>query len=229
EHLAVAWVDVDPRPVAEQTPAGPARAGVDSEHGNRASAVSPLRDQTAEQRGLAHAGGSGHPDDVPRGVVPEGRRGDLGEQLLRLRLGVRGAALDQVEGRGRGAQVALAKSCPEVAAACPGALGQAPTAVLMPCRSATSSMMSRIIPFRFQSLGVYTAAIPASRRASASASGMIPPTTTGTSSTPASCSASITDGISSRWEPERIDRPITCAPSWAAELAIWVGVRRMPS
>jgi len=68
--------------------------------------------------------------------------------------GVGGAALDQVQGGGRGGQVALAKSCPEVAAACPGALGQAPTAVLMPCRSATSSMMSRIIPFRFQSLGV---------------------------------------------------------------------------
>ena len=89
--------------------------------------------------------------------------------------------------------------------------------------------MSRIIPFRFQSLGVYTAAMPASRSASASASGMIPPTTTGTSSTPASRSASMTAGISSRCEPDRIDRPITWTPSWAAELAIWVGVRRIPS
>ena len=30
-------------------------------------------------------------------------------------------------------------------------------------------------------------------------------------------------------EPDRIERPITCTPSWAAELAICDGVRRMPS
>ena len=61
-----------------------------------------------------------------------------------------------------------------------------------------------------------------------SCSGMIPPTTTG-ALTPASCSASITAGISSRCEPDRIDRPITCTPSCSAEAAIWAGVRRMPS
>ena len=59
-----------------------------------------------------------------------------------------------------------------------------------------------------------------------SASGMMPPTTTGMSASP---SAAITSGISSRCEPLRIERPITWTPSSTAERAIWAGVRRMPS
>ena len=88
--------------------------------------------------------------------------------------------------------------------------------------------MSRMMRVMSKSFGVYTAATPASRSAATSCSGMIPPTTTG-ASTPASRSASITAGISSRCEPERIDRPITWTPSCSAEAAICAGVRRMPS
>ena len=89
--------------------------------------------------------------------------------------------------------------------------------------------MSRIILFRSQSLGVYTAATPASRSSSASASGMIPPSTTGMSPAPAARIASSTAGTSSRCEPDRIDRPTTCTPSWAAEVAICDGDSRIPS
>ena len=52
---------------------------------------------------------------------------------------------------------------------------------------------------------------------------MIPPTTTGISSPPASRSASITSGISERCEPERIESPITCTPSSTALRAICAG------
>ena len=49
--------------------------------------------------------------------------------------------------------------------------------------------------------------------AATSASGMIPPTTTGTS-TPRVAQRVDDAGISSRCEPERIDRPTTWTPSW---------------
>ncbi|MBV8713410.1 MAG: hypothetical protein JOY56_16595, partial [Solirubrobacterales bacterium] len=84
----------------------------------------------------------------------------------------RRSALEEVERGGGGGEVTLTKSHPEVAAAGPDAPGQAPTAVSTPSGppparrppprdrgapksssgSATSSMMSRIIAFRFQSL-----------------------------------------------------------------------------
>ena len=79
-----------------------------------------------------------------------------------------------------------------------------------------------------KSFGVYTAATPARWSSATSCSGMMPPTTTG-AVTPSLRSASMTAGISSRWEPDRIDRPITCTPSCSAEAAIWAGVMRIPS
>ena len=51
---------------------------------------------------------------------------------------------------------------------------------------------------------------------------MIPPTTTG-ASTPRSRSASMTLGISSRCEPDRIERPTTWTPSCSALAAICDG------
>ena len=42
-------------------------------------------------------------------------------------------------------------------------------------------------------------------------------------------SACITEGISSRCDPDRIERPTTCTPSSNADLAICDGVRRIPS
>jgi len=94
--------------------------------------------------------------------------------------------------------------------------------------ASTSATMSRMMRVMSKSLGVYTAATPAWRSGATSCSGMIPPTTTG-AVTPASRRASSTAGMSSRCEPDRIDRPITCTPSCRAEAAIWAGVRRMPS
>ena len=79
-----------------------------------------------------------------------------------------------------------------------------------------------------KSLGVNTAATPRSRSAAASASGMIPPTTTGTSETPAAASPLNTSGTSDRCDPERIDRPTRWTSSATAAATISAGVSRMP-
>ena len=56
----------------------------------------------------------------------------------------------------------------------------------------------------------------------------MPPTTTGALTPSASRHAS-TSGTSSRWLPDRIDRPITSTSSSRAVAAMWLGVSRMPS
>ena len=51
----------------------------------------------------------------------------------------------------------------------------------------------------------------------------------GGASTPAARISSTTAGTSSRWLPDRIDRPTRSGSSSRATAAIWAGVRRMPS
>ena len=116
----------------------------------------PVLDELREQRGLADPGGPGDADDVapaPRGRARRGRPRRAAPAACSRASGR--AALDQVERRGSSGEVTVAQAPAELAAVCQGArAAQAPTAVSTPWRSATSPMMSRIIPFRFQSLGV---------------------------------------------------------------------------
>ena len=114
-----------------------------------------MLDELGEQRRLADAGRAGYADDVGGRLVAKRGGGYFGEERLGLPARVRGAAFDQVERRGGGGEVTVAQALAELAAVGRGAgVGQAPTALSTPWRSATSSMMSRIIPLRFQSLGV---------------------------------------------------------------------------
>src|SRR5262249_60114234 len=64
--------------------------------------------------------------------------------------------------------------------------------------------------------------------ASASAAGIVPPTTRGTSPAPASRSRSRTLRESVRWAPERIDSPITSTSSCTASATISSAVRLSP-
>ncbi len=79
-----------------------------------------------------------------------------------------------------------------------------------------------------KSFGVKTAATPKPRSTAASASGMIPPTTTGTSTTPAARSPSSTSGTSERCDPDRIDSPTRWTSSATAAATISAGVSRIP-
>ncbi len=69
---------------------------------------------------------------------------------------------------------------------------------------------------------------PAAFSLSASAGGMIPPTTTGIRPRPAARRSRITSPVSATCEPERIDRPTQWTPDLARS-TISAGVRRMPS
>ena len=79
-----------------------------------------------------------------------------------------------------------------------------------------------------KSFGVKTWATPCSRSRRASLSGMIPPTTTGTSSSPAAFRPSSTAGTTCRCEPDSTDSPTTCTSSSTAAETICAGVSRMP-
>src|SRR5208283_4937197 len=224
---AVRRVEGDARTIAEQRAPGSPRAGIDRQDGNGAILGPPGRQQGGQQRRLARARRPGHPDHVPVGLAAERGRGDLAEQPRGLLTVLGGGALQQVERGRRGAEVALAQACAEGGSV--GAHAEPLAEEPSPLRPAlTSSTMSRMMRVMSKSLGVYTAATPACSSKATSCSGMIPPTTTG-AVTPSFRSASITAGISSRCEPDRIDRPITCTPSCRAEEAICVGVMRIPS
>ena len=79
-----------------------------------------------------------------------------------------------------------------------------------------------------KSLGVNTSATPSALSCTASASGMMPPTITGTSPAPASRISSSTSGTSSMCDPDRIEMPTRCTSSATAAPTICSGVSRMP-
>src|SRR6185437_3927231 len=243
----VGRVELDAGAVAEPRATGALGTGVHGEHRHRLLLLAPCVKQRREQRRLARAGRSRHADDVPLCLAAERGGGELGQQCFGLLAVGPGGALEQVQRRRGRAQVAFAQALAQFGArvvftrrglvraqrwrgraiarcGCAGAHAGVGT----PLRSPTISTMSCTMRVMSKSFGVYTAATPARFSGITSCSGMIPPTTTGTL-TPASRRASITAGISSRCEPERIDRPITCTPSCSAEAAIWAGVKRIPS
>ncbi len=79
-----------------------------------------------------------------------------------------------------------------------------------------------------KSLGVKTRATPAAFSVAASASGMMPPAMTGTSSSPFARRPSTTSGTTDRCEPDSTDSPTTSTSSSTAAATIWAGVSRIP-
>ena len=101
----------------------------------------------------ADAGRTGDADDESRRLAAERRGGDRREQRLGLGPGRLAAALDQVQdGRG-GPYVSFTQPRAQLCTVGRGG-AQAGAGVSTPWRSPTSAMMSRIIAFRSQSLGV---------------------------------------------------------------------------
>ena len=90
------------------------------------------------------------------GASPPSAAGETSARSASVCARASGARLSiRLSAAGGGGEVTVAQALAELAAVCRGAgVGQAPTALSTPWRAATSPMMSRIIPLRFQSLGV---------------------------------------------------------------------------
>ncbi len=116
EDAAVGGIGVDPRAVAEQRAAGALGGRVDREHRDGAPRRPPGGHERGQQRRLAGAGRPGDADDVRRGLAAERGRGDLGEQRRDLGAVAGRPALDEVQDRGRRAEVAVAQAAAQLGA-----------------------------------------------------------------------------------------------------------------
>ncbi len=106
----------DPGAIAEQRAAGALGGRVHREHGHRAVTSPPRLHERGQQRGLAGARRARDPDDVRAGLAAQRGGGDALQERVDLRSLVARAALDEVEHRRCGAQIARAQPRGELCA-----------------------------------------------------------------------------------------------------------------
>jgi hypothetical protein len=94
-------VVLHPDPVAQDRPAGERAGRVDREHADPLALAAVGAHQLVGQRGLAHAGRAGQPDDLGLAGVRGQRRGDLGQARV--------AVLDEADQPGDRPRVTLAR------------------------------------------------------------------------------------------------------------------------
>ena len=103
EDTSVGGVELDPRSVSQERPAGATRARVDGQHRHRAggwASIPPGVQQRREQRRLAGARRTGDSDHVPGRLASEGLGRDFAQQRRGLLTILGRGALQQVQGGG---------------------------------------------------------------------------------------------------------------------------------
>src|SRR6185312_852967 len=211
--------------IAEQRAARGQARRIDGDHRDRQIARSRERERhAADQRRLAAAGRAGDADEGGVAALrmgaeeledPTAPRGRVGPRVLE--------DADEIGDRQRVKRERPLDGCGDRPVAGVGRAHRWST------RSSMSPTMSAITSTSPKSAGVKMRRTPRFFSASKSSDGMMPPITSWMrSAAPALASPSRIWPASSTCEPDRIDAPMTSAPSATADCTISSGVSRMP-